>query len=40
MLAYTCEDIFDLRIYVTVTSLYPQDRGDTNAELKSLTTKN
>jgi len=28
-LAYICEDIFDLRIYVTVTSPYPWDRGVT-----------
>ena len=27
-----CEDIFDLRIYVTVTSPYPRDRGVTEWE--------
>jgi len=26
-LAYVCEGISDLRIYVTVTSPYPRDRG-------------
>jgi len=26
-LEYICEGIFDLRIYVVVTSLYPWDRG-------------
>ena len=28
-LVYICEGIFDLRIYVTVTSSYPRDRGVT-----------
>ena len=26
-MTYICEGIFDLHIYVTVTSPYPQDRG-------------
>ena len=36
-LAYICEGIFELRIYVVVTSPYPQDRGVINIMNKTGT---